>query len=380
MRRLHLGLALILALAMSTTEIRAGFASMLNGRPFTVTPVGQFDDPWDMTFLPDGRALVTEKPGRLKVWQAGRPNGDISGVPRVRYSGQAGLGDIILHPNFATNQIVYLSWSEPDAKDENMSGAAVGRARLVLDQAGGGRLEGLQVIWRQSQKSYGLSHYSQRLAFSPDGFLFIASGERHLFTPAQDLDSNLGKIVRLTDTGSVPSDNPFASQGGNRGQIWTLGHRNLLGLAFDSQGRLWEHEMGPIGGDELNLVIKGKNYGWPIVSEGDLDEGGRIPRHRTRPKFEAPQISWTPVIAPAGLMFYSGDLFPAWKGNAFIGGLASQSLIRVVFDGTSAREAERFDMGARIREVEQGPDGAIYALEDLPADMGGRLLKLTPKS
>jgi glucose/arabinose dehydrogenase len=190
------------------------------------------------------------------------------------------------------------------------------------------------------------------------------------------MNTNLGKIVRLNDDGTVPDGNPFADRGGVTAQIWTLGHRNLLGLAFDADGRLWNHEMGPKHGDELNLVIRGENYGYPIVSNGDHYDGTEIPDHDTRPEFAAPKAYWVPSIAPAGLIIYSGSLLPDWKGNGFIGGLASKALIRIEFEGDKAREAERFDMGKRIREVEQGPDGAIWLLED---EKGGRLLKLTPK-
>ena len=217
------------------------------------------------------------------------------------------------------------------------------------------------------------------MAFGPDGKLWITSGERQKFTPAQDMKSNLGKIVRLNEDGSVPADNPFASMGGVTAQIWSLGHRNMLGIAFDAQGRLYVHEMGPRGGDELNIIEKGANYGYPIVSNGDHYDGRDIPDHRTRPEFRAPLVSWTPVISPAGFIIYSGKMFPDWTGNGFIGGLSSQSLVRVEFDagGKAAREAQRFDMGKRIREVEQGPDGAIWLLEDERNGSGGRLLKLT---
>ena len=190
------------------------------------------------------------------------------------------------------------------------------------------------------------------------------------------MKANLGKLIRLEDDGSVPSDNPFVDQGGVAAQVWSLGHRNPLGLAFAADGKLWVHEMGPRGGDELNLIVRGANYGYPIVSDGDHYNFRDIPDHHTRPEFEAPKVTWTPVISPAGFIIYSGDLFPAWKGSGFIGGLSSEALIRVTFDGETAKEAERFDMGERIREVEQGPDGAIWLLED---GSDARLLKLTPR-
>lgn len=348
-------------------------------KPFRAESWATFDEPWAMTFLPDGRLLVTEKSGKLKLFNpTTRTAGDIAGVPAVAYAGQGGLGDVILHPRFSQNGWIYLSYAE--AGSNNTRGAAVARARLSVNNAtGGGVLSDLQVIWRQEPKVTGDGHYSHRLAFSPDGsHLFITSGERQKFDPAQDMTSNLGKIVRLNEDGSVPADNPFATQGGVTAQIWTSGHRNLLGIAFDGQGRLWNHEMGPKGGDELNLVVRGDNYGYPIVSNGDHYDGTPIPDHSTRPEFHAPAISWTPVISPAGLIFYNGALFPQWRGQALIGGLSSQALVRVRINGdASATEVGRYAMGERIREVEQGPDGAVWLLED---GDDARLLKLMPSS
>ncbi|PZO64472.1 MAG: glucose dehydrogenase [Pseudoxanthomonas suwonensis] len=348
-------------------------------KPFRAESWATFDEPWAMTFLPDGRLLVTEKSGKLKLFNpTTRTAGDIAGVPAVAYAGQGGLGDVILHPRFSQNGWIYLSYAE--AGSNNTRGAAVARARLSVNNAtGGGVLSDLQVIWRQEPKVTGDGHYSHRLAFAPDGaHLFISSGERQKFDPAQDMTSNLGKIVRLNEDGSVPADNPFATQGGVTAQIWTSGHRNLLGIAFDGQGRLWNHEMGPKGGDELNLVVRGDNYGYPIVSNGDHYDGTPIPDHSTRPEFHAPAISWTPVISPAGLIFYNGALFPQWRGQALIGGLSSQALVRVRINGdASATEVGRYAMGERIREVEQGPDGAVWLLED---GDDARLLKLMPSS
>ena len=297
-------------------------------------------------------------------------------MPAVDYGGQGGLGDVTLHPRFAENGLVYLSFAEAG---EGGRGAAVGRGRLVLGQ-GAPQLENFQVIWRQVPKFGGNArgHYCHRIVFSPDGrYMFLSSGERQQFTPAQDIASNAGKILRLNDDGSVPADNPFASRGGVAAQVWTLGHRNPLGLAFAPDGRLWEHEMGPEGGDEFNLIERGDNYGYPTVSNGDHYDGRPIPDHNTQPQFNAPEITWTPVISPSSLLFYTGSQFPQWRGSVLIGGLSSQALIRVQIDGNSAREVERFDMGQRIREVEQGPDGSIYLLEDERNGSGGRLLRLT---
>ncbi|MDQ3618038.1 MAG: PQQ-dependent sugar dehydrogenase [Pseudomonadota bacterium] len=341
--------------------------------PFAVTEIARFAEPWAMTFLPDGRLLVSEKQGLLKLLDIGnRQVGNILGVPAVAYGGQGGLGDVVLHPQFASNALVYLSYAESGANDT--FGAAVVRGRLTLDGNGGGSLSEVQLIWRQLPKVTGQGHYGHRLAFDPQGKLWISSGDRQKFDPAQDLQSSLGKLVRLNDDGSIPADNPFVSQGGVAAQVWSLGHRNVLGLAFDPQGRLWSHEMGPQGGDELNLVERGANYGWPIVSNGDHYGGADIPDHDTRPEFNAPEAWWTPVIAPSGFIVYTGSAFPYFHGDGFIGGLASRALIRIQFDGVQAREAARYDMGQRIREVEQGPDGAIWLLED---GVDARLLRLT---
>jgi len=346
------------------------------GKDFTTTEVMKFDSPWAMAFLPDGRLLVSEMAGVLKVYDPGSgTTSRISGVPGVVHRGQGGLGDIVLHPQYGTNRLVYLSYAEAG---EGGAGAAVARGRLVLDERGGGALEDLEVIWRQVPKTSGAGHFGHRIAFDQGGMLWISSSERQKFDPAQDMGSNLGKIVRLHDDGAVPADNPFAERGGIAAQIWSLGHRNVLGLAFDAQGRLWANEMGPRGGDELNRIERGANYGYPIVSNGNHYDGRTIPDHVTRPEFRAPVISWTPVISPSSLLFYDGALFPEWRGNAFIGGLSSRSLVRIAFRGEGAREAQRFDMGRRIRAVHQGPDGALWLLEDGRDGGKGWLLRLAP--
>ena len=347
-------------------------------KPFETTVIADFDEPWAMVFIPGTPyALITEKKGKLKLWESEGAVVDVEGVPTVAYGGQGGLGDVILHPDFANNGYVYLSYAEAG---EGGFGAAVARGKLDL-KAAKPTLTDVQVIWRQEPKVSGQGHYGHRMAFGPDGMLYISSGERQKFQPAQDLNQNLGKIVRLTDGGMVPSDNPFYDQGRVKSQIWSYGHRNPLGLAFDANGRLWNQEMGPEGGDELNLVKKAANYGYPKVSNGRNYGAATddLPDHAPGDGFEAPKVFWNPAISPGGLMIYSGDMFKAWKGSAFIGGLGAKALVRVKLDGENATKADQWDMGARIREVEQGPDGAIWVLEDQRAGSEGRLLKLTPK-
>jgi glucose/arabinose dehydrogenase len=331
-----------------------------------------FNDPWAMTFLPSGDLLITEKKGTLLLLD---PNDSskvvVKGLPEVAYGGQGGLGDVILHPQYKENHWIYLSYAEKDGAGNR--GAVVVRAQFI-PTAATPQLENLEVIWRQIPKVSGSGHYSHRLAFSPDGKLFITSGERQKQTPAQSWTQNLGKVIRLNADGSVPSDNPFQDKGELAKTFWSLGHRNLLGIAFDKQGQLWTHEMGPKHGDEFNLTIGGDNYGWPIVSWGDQYSGIPIPDHDSRPEFHPPEVYWVPTVAPSGLIIYSGSLFPQWEGNAFIGGLKSKSLLRIKIEGFQAEEVERFTMEKRIREVEQGPKGAIWVLED---ENGGRLLRLS---
>lgn len=366
------------------------------GTSVTLQPLESFDGAWAMTFLPDGRALVTEKSGTIWLLGTdGKKLGEIDGAPDVTARGQGGLGDIILDSDFAANNRVYLSYVERDEADTKRSGAAVERAELNLT-ATGGTLTRRDVIWRQFPKVTGNGHYGHRLAISPEGadggagYLFITSGDRQKFTPAQNMDMNLGKVVRINTDGTVPSDNPFYGQGGVTNEIWSLGHRNPLGLDFSADGSLWLHEMGPRHGDELNKVERSENYGYPEVSNGDHYSGKEIPDHDAFPVYEAPRIWWDPAISPAGFDIYHGDLFADWKGDGFIGGLSSQALIRVSFEVPAdeatdksakprgadfvAAEAERFEWGKRIREIEEGPDGAIYVLEDRK----GRLVKITP--
>ena len=354
--------------------------------PFEVESITSLDEAWALAFLPDGRMLVTEKKGNLViVTQDGQKTRPIRRVPDVDYGGQGGLGDIAVHPDFADNNLVYLSYAESGKGGSR--GAAVARAVLTFNERGG-TLSDIEVIWRQYPKVLGRGHYGHRLLFDDDGYLWISSGDRQKFTPAQDMQSNMGKILRLKDDGSIPGDNPFVDylsenplvdDEGVYGEIWSLGHRNPLGIAFDLDGQLWNIEMGPAGGDELNRVVRKGNYGYPVVSAGDHYDGREIPDRDTRPEFNEPAIWWTPVISPGDLMVYRGKLFPDWRGNAFVAGLSSQAIVRIELDGNNAREVERYEMGGRIRSVVEGPEGALWVLEDQRGDSRGRLLKLTPK-
>ncbi len=333
---------------------------------FAIQELGTFEAPWAMTVLPEGQLLVTEKAGKLKLRSA---DGAVAEVPlpfTVDFGGQGGLGDVIAAPDFAKTGRIYLSWVEAGANDTR--GAAVGTGMLVMNGTAP-KLENFAVIWRQNPKVTGKGHYSHRLVVSPDRkHLYIASGERQKMQPAQDPKSDLGKVIRL----------PLVLSGGPGGapEHVSMGHRNILGLQFAPDGRLWDLEHGPAGGDELNLVKPGANYGWPLVSEGRHYSGEFIPHHDTRPEFTAPALYWNPVIAPGGMIFYSGKMWPEWKGQLLIGAMNPTAVVRVKISGDKATEEARYPMSKRIRAIAEDKDGSLLVLED---KAGGRLLRLSRK-
>jgi glucose/arabinose dehydrogenase len=383
-------LAVSLAVSAFASSAAAQELSLPSGK-VEIESLGKFDNPWAMAYLPDGRLLITEKPGHLRIYADGKLSEPVSGVPEVEYHEQGGLLDVAVDPNFSENGLVYLSYAEAaeqqpaDAREEKdprlgeyqdlndtvLKGLAVARGKLA-----GNRLEDVTVIWRQEPKQIGRGHFGGRLLFAPDGKLFVTSGDRQRFEPAQDMTSNLGKIVRINPDGSIPDDNPFVGQDGARADIWTLGHRNQLGAAFrPGTSELWVHEMGPKGGDELNLIEKGKDYGWPQVSEGKHYNDMDIPNHSEKPAFRKPDYAWVPAISPAGLIFYTGDKIKDWKGKALLGGLSSEALIVATIDGNKVTGAETISMGKRIRDVAQAPDGAVLLLTD---GDDAELLRLAP--
>lgn len=392
--------ALAIAIAASATatisvlalaQTRPGDVTSSPASSVRIEKLASLEYPWGMAYLPDGRLLITEKPGRLRIFENGKLSAPIENVPKVAYrpspKEQGGLLDVAVDPDFAQNKRIYLSYSEEAQqkaqrdpgdprfgggleKDDRLMGGAV--AQATLD---GTRLSGAKVIWRQEPKTVGRGHFGHRIVFGRDGTMFITSGERMRFDPAQSLTSNLGKVVRINRDGSIPKDNPFVGKGDARGDIWSLGHRNMLAAAINpATGQLWVVEMGPLGGDELNPIERGANYGWPIVSDGDNYDKSAIPDHKTKPEFKAPIKTWTPVISPSGAMFYDGTLFP-WRNNLVVGGLSAKGLVRLTLDGTKVTGEERIDLQRRIRDVIQASDGAVLVITD---DKNGELLKLTP--
>jgi glucose/arabinose dehydrogenase len=398
-------LSLALLPTGADAQVNAGGQKPEADLPFTITEVASFSLPWRIAFLPDGRMLITEKVGPVwLVTQQGEKT-PIANVPAVLHQGQGGMLGVFVSPQYATDHNVYLTYSEPG---DGGSSLAMARAKLTIGE-GSASLDGLQVLWRQMPKGRG-GQFGAAIAFSPDGqYLFLTVGDRQRMTPAQDPDQQLGKILRLTLDGKPAPGNPMAGKTGAAtvpliappgdteqaktaavvstytvpgpnlapAETWTTGHRTPYGLAFAPDGRLWELEHGPRGGDELNLIEPGKNYGWPLVSYATNYNNVPIPSPDTRPDLTKPVIYWTPVIAPGNLTFYKGAMFPQWQGSALIGGLASQTLNRITFDGQGgATTAERWAVGRKVRDVQVGPDGAVWLLQD--ANPGG-LFRVTPK-
>ena len=338
--------------------------------------VSEFNSPWAMSFINSDSLLVTSKAGKLWLVSTSGEQYLVIGVPKVFAGGQGGLGDVILHPKYEKNKLVYISYINSDNEGKTRYASVI---RGTLENLNKPQLKNIETIWRQIPARRGKGHFSHRIAFGLDGTqhagkIFITSGDRQEQTPAQQWDMALGKIIRLNEDGTVPTDNPFQDKGELAKTFWTVGHRNALGIAFAKNGQLWSHEMGPKHGDELNLIVAGENYGWPLVSEGDHYSGAKIPVHKTRPEFKAPKLFWVSTVAPSGLVFYEGDEFSEWNGNAFIGGLKSKALVRIDFKNKKPFEAERFSWSQRVREVEISRDGAIWVLEDGPS---GRLIKFT---
>ena len=335
--------------------------------------------PWALAFLPDGRMLVTERPGRLRVVGAdGALSAPLAGVPAVYARGQGGLLDVAIDPDFARNQLVYLSFAEPDESGER-AGTAVARGRLA-GEGSALRLDSVRVIYRQQPKLPGGGHYGSRLVFARDGRLFVTQGDRQNWRElAQDLTKGMGKVMRIGTDGSVPDDNPFARrQEGALPEIWSYGHRNVQGAALDpATGRLWTIEHGARGGDELNHPEAGKNYGWPVITYGRDYSGASIGEGTTKQGMEQPVYYWDPVIAPSGMAFYTGDAIPGWKGSILVGSMSPGALVRLDLRDGKVTKEERYlgDLGERIRDVQQGPDGFVYVVTDNP---DGRVLRVRP--
>lgn len=353
---------------------------MQSSAAFEVTVLAQgLKNPWAVEPLPNGDLLITEKPGTLRIVSAAGQIGDpITGVPAVYATGQGGLLDVALSPAFGTDQTIYWSFSEPRGATGNATSVAKGV--LSADRR---KLSQVRVIFRALPAYNGDKHYGSRLAFGPDGMLFLSLGERsdlEIRPQAQQLDSHMGKILRLTPEGQPAAGNPFAGQAGARAEIWTVGQRNVQSLAFDAQGQLWSVDMGPQGGDELNRIEGGKNYGWPVVSFGEEYSGEPIAGAvTTKPNYVDPVYYWDPVIAPSGAQFYTGDAFPAWRGNLFVGALKDRELVRLQIEGGRVTGEERLltDRKQRIRDVRQGPDGALYVVTDAA---NGEVWRIAPRA
>ncbi len=336
------------------------------------TVVGGLSHPWALAFLPDGRMLVTEKSGRLRIATPdGKLTPPLGGVPKVAASGQGGLHDVIADRNFAQNKTIYFCFAEPAS-----GGARTSMARATL---GEGKLDDVKVIFQQDGPLSSGNHFGCRIAQTSDGNLFLTQGDHFTYRDdAQNLANHIGKIVRIAPDGSVPKDNPFVGRNDARPEIWSYGHRNSQGAAIHpATGKLWMHEHGPQGGDEVNIPEKGKNYGWPVIGYGVNYGGGKIHESTSKSGMEQPAKYWVPSIAPSGMAFYQGDLFPAWKGNLFVGALKEQMLVRLTLDGDKVTGEERLLKGIRerIRDVRAGPDGAIYLVTD---NSSGRVLKVVP--
>lgn len=333
------------------------------------------ENPWSIAFLPDGRKLITERPGRLRILDKdGKLSDPVAGVPDVAAVGQGGLLDVALAPDFANSRRIYFSYAEPRGL---VNGTAVAHARLA-DSGKGAKLEDVTVIFRQEPGRGGGFHFGSRLAFAPDGNLFVTLGERNAMQPAQDLSGHLGKVVRIAPDGSVPKDNPFVGKEGVRPEIWSYGHRNPQAAAIHpASGKLWTVEHGARGGDEINIPAAGKNYGWPVISFGRHYSGAKIGEGPQKEGMEQPVYYWDPSIAPSGMAFYRGDAFPAWKGNLFVGALVQRHLQRLELDGDKVVNEERLlvGFGERIRDVRQAPDGTLWVLTDAN---NGRVLRLSP--
>ncbi len=371
-RQLLLGLLLILF----SLVVYGGFRS--DAKPTSPTLDIQriahgLEQPWALAFLPDGRMLVTEKPGRLRIVDAsGNLSAPLAGVPKVAYKGQGGLLDVVLDPQFASTHRIYFSYSEP--RDGDANGTTVAYAELGQD-----RIDRLKVIFRQQPTMKSDKHFGSRLAFAPDGHLFITVGERYIgMQQAQTLDNDLGKIIRITREGYVPEDNPFAGRKDARLELWSYGHRNPQGAAINPwSGKLWTHEHGPQGGDEINIPQAGRNYGWPVITYGEQYGGGKIGEGITsKDGMEQPLHYWVPSIAPSGMAFYNAAHFPQWQGNLFVGSLKFGQLVRLQLNGDKIVSEQRWDIGRRVRDVRQGPDGYLYLLTD---ESDGQILRVGPK-